>query len=344
MGRFLLGVDGGNSKTDYLLYTPEGDFVDVLRTGTCSHEAVPCGFDGMEYTMLSQLTELFNKNGISANDIAAAGFGLAGADLPHQIEELAKRIIKIGIKNFELNNDAILGIKAVLPGGIGLCAVNGSGTAVLGHDETDKTLQISGMGHITGDFAGGSYIFTRIFSRLYEFYYRFGQESSMYGEILDLIECRPENLPVFIGDYKKLRSYMQSTIQIANKHAKAGDSVACEIFDSVGLEIGKSCAGCISKLSFENMGNSENPIGIALVGTIWHKVDYPGMIGTLIKTAENFTQKKCNAILLNCPPAIGGVVWAKEILDGKTASTEFRKKVTMALTIEKYEQMVGIKA
>ena len=46
MKKFIIGVDGGNTKTDYLLYDTEGNFIDGVRSGTCSHE-VPSvgGFD-----------------------------------------------------------------------------------------------------------------------------------------------------------------------------------------------------------------------------------------------------------------------------------------------------------
>ena len=92
MKKYLLGVDGGNSKTDYLLFTTDGGFVDVYRTGTCSHEAFSTGFRGMEEAMREQLDGLFTRNNITADDIEAAGFGLAGADLPNQVSELRRRV------------------------------------------------------------------------------------------------------------------------------------------------------------------------------------------------------------------------------------------------------------
>ena len=36
--RYVIGVDGGNSKTDYFLFGVDGRFVDHLGAGTCSHE------------------------------------------------------------------------------------------------------------------------------------------------------------------------------------------------------------------------------------------------------------------------------------------------------------------
>ena len=74
MPKYFLGVDGGNSKTDYLLCTADGEFVDVFRTGTCSHERFDDGYDGMEKNMREHLAILFKRNNISVEDIASAGF------------------------------------------------------------------------------------------------------------------------------------------------------------------------------------------------------------------------------------------------------------------------------
>ncbi len=44
--KYVLGVDGGNSKTDYCLYTIEGDYVDLHKAGTCIHERFKNSFEG----------------------------------------------------------------------------------------------------------------------------------------------------------------------------------------------------------------------------------------------------------------------------------------------------------
>lgn len=83
--KFIIGVDGGNTKTDYLLYDTEGNFIDGVRSGTCSHE-VPSvgGFDGSYNIMKLRIEELLNRNHLSMDDIVAGAFGLAGVDAPFQ--------------------------------------------------------------------------------------------------------------------------------------------------------------------------------------------------------------------------------------------------------------------
>ena len=110
--KYVLGVDGGNTKTDYFLFDTEGNHVDSIRKGTCSHEALRDSFAGTKRVMSEHLSELFERNNITVEDIEGAAFGLAGADVVSQKIELNRVIKEIGFKNFQLENDGILGVKA----------------------------------------------------------------------------------------------------------------------------------------------------------------------------------------------------------------------------------------
>ena len=337
MQKYFLGVDGGNTKTDYLLCTVEGDFVDVYRTETCSHERFENGYEDMEQVMGKQLTHLLNRNGIDIESIASAGLGLAGADLPSQVTELKKRVKKIGLTCYGLSNDGILGIKAASDSGVGLCAVNGTGTVVVGIDKKGEILQVGGVGPLSGDYAGGGYISRQIISLLYDFYYRCGEDSIMFSQLMDLLKADPADMLTLVSNHALLSKHTVDIIQIGSNAAVAGDTVARGIFDTVGVTIGRSAAGCIRSLSFEGLGTSQAPIDIVLVGSIWHKIPYEGMQDSFMQTAMDLTGKHCRCITLQSPAATGGVLWAKEIADGTAVSAEYRKKLLETITIDRYE-------
>ena len=335
MKKYFLGVDGGNTKTDYLLCTVEGDFVDVYRTDTCSHECFDSGYDGMEQAMGQQLSHLLDRNGISVTDIVSAGLGLAGADLPSQVVELKKRVENIGLTCYGLSNDGILGIKGASDSGVGLCAVNGTGTVIVGIDEKGETLQVGGVGSMSGDAAGGGYISGQIISRLYDFYYRCGADSAMFPKLMELLNAKSEDMLTLVSDYDLLDKHTVDIIQIGAAAAVEGDAVAKSIFDAVGVSIGRSAAGCIRVLSFEK----SDPIDIVQVGSIWHKVPYKGMQASFLETAQSLSGKNCRLVTLQAPAAVGGVLWAKEIAGGAPVSAEYRSKLLETITMEKYEAL-----
>jgi len=334
MSKYLLGVDGGNTKTDYLLCTLEGDFVDVYRTGSCSHEVVD-GYDGMEQVMSNQLGELLKRNNASFADIAAAGLGLAGADLPSQEAELKKRVEKIGLKKYALSNDGILGIKGASNSGVGLCAVNGTGTVIVGIDESGNTLQVGGVGQISGDYAGGGHISRTFVALLYDFFYRCGEDCTIFPEMMELFNAKPEDLLAVVSDHDAIRKNMSKIIQLGARAACDGDIAAKVVFDDVGMSIGLSAAGCINNLSFKT-----DIIDIVLVGSIWHKTPYKGMQTVFKQTVEELSGRKCRCIVLKAPAAVGGVLWAKEIYEGKTVPADYRKKILDTITMDKYEESI----
>jgi len=332
---YILAVDGNNNKTDYLLCTMEGNFVDALR----ADKILINDFDSAEQSLKLQLGELLGRNSVSYASVVSAGFGLIGANLPSQITELETRIKKIGLTNFRVANNGILGIKAASNTGVGLCAVNSTSTLVIGSDERRQILQVGGLGFITSDFAGGTYIRDKIMAALYDFNYRCGENSEMFTPVLELLQV--DNLQTAISDNALLEKHNVNLIKIADKAAREGDKVAQTIFDEIGLSIGKSVAGCIKKMHFEILGKQlDNPIEIILIGTIWNKVIYPGMIRTFLETVQNFSGKICRAIPLKSPPAVGGILWAREIIS-KPASPEYREKLLNTITLDFYEKFLG---
>jgi len=339
MQKYFLGVDGGNTKTDYLLCTVEGEFVDVIRTPTCSHEHFEDGYDSMERLMREQLAPLFERNKIDVSHIQAAGFGLAGADLPGQYVELKKRVAAIGFTQYGLANDGILGVKGASDSGVGLCAVNGTGTVVLGINEKGDVFQVGGVGSMSGDAAGGGFLCNKIVTRLYEHYCCCGPDSTMFPELIELLGADPDDMLTTVTKYKETWSKTKEIIQIGAKAAVGSDPVAKAIFDGVGESIARCAAGCIRRLSFEKYGTDDLPIDIVLVGSIWHKVPYEGMKSSFLNTTQELSGKVCRLIKMDAPAAVGGVLWAKEIADNKQVDPGYRKNLLEAISIEKYEKL-----
>jgi len=257
--------------------------------------------------MRKQLGALFARNGIGAENIEAAGFGLAGADLPYQVTELKKRVKAMGFKKFEVANDGILGIKGACANGVGLCAVNGTGTVVIGTNERGDILQVGGIGYLSGDGAGGSHIRDRIIGALYAFYYRCGSDSSMFNDVLELLNTSPEGLPVVISEYEPLDAKMKEIIAIGARAAYDGDSVARKIFADVGKSIGQAAAGCIKKLGFSSS------VDIVQIGSMWHKLPNTGMNEIFLKTTEELSGRACRVVKFTETAALGGVKWAMSL-------------------------------
>lgn len=321
--KFLLGVDGGNTKTDYFLFTTDGQFYDAIRMGTCSHEALKDSYAGTKRVMGEHLATLFERHNISIDDIEAAAFGLAGADIASQKKELNRVISELGFKKFQLENDGILGVKAASPNGKGICSINGTGTVTVGVDDRGQFLQVGGVGYISGDEAGGSFIVRRTYQAVYDSFYRLGKKTILAKVLMDRFQI-PSNelfLDYIVHAYEQKSFGSTEIIKMVFQAANDGDEVAIEILEQVGLNLARSTAGCINNLHFDS------EVNVVLAGSVWSKATAPHMQNFFMNFVSQNVKPKCVFHVLNASPASGAVIWAMEIASGSYPSYEVREDI-----------------
>ena len=321
--KYVLGVDGGNTKTDYFLFDLDGKHIDSIRRGTCSHEALRDSFPGTKRVMTEHLNELFQRNNITVDDIAGAAFGLAGADVISQKIELNKVISEIGFKNFQLENDGILGVKAGSTTGYGVCSINGTGTVVVGVNEENEFLQVGGVGYISGDEAGGAFLVRRTFQAVYDSLYRMGDETTLKNRIFELYQISENKyfLDKIVELTEKRLIDRTTVIKLLFKEAAGGDKVAVGILEQAGTCMGLAVAGCINNLNFKGV------VPIVLAGSVWVKATTDHMLNAFKNVIKKHVNKECNYIMLNAAPASGAVVWALEIANGAMPSDDLRNEI-----------------
>jgi N-acetylglucosamine kinase-like BadF-type ATPase len=320
--KFLLGVDGGGTKTDYGLFTYTGKCMEYLHTGSRSHEILPGGFEAVEKQMLQDLRLILEKHNIEAKNVSAA-FGLAGIDTPWQQEQMEKILSKMAFADFVVSNDSILGVKAGCPSGVGVCSVNGTGTVACGINEQGETLQVGGIGMTTGDYGGGAFLAGLAINAVYSYYLRCGLYTTMVEPIMDLLEVgRPQDLleqvtHKFILD----RGLDQPLIHILMNAAMEGDDLAVDIVKTSAHEMAKSISGCIQNLHFLTTPD------LVLAGSIWTKVKNPLMMDFFVDYVHQYTGQRLEPIVLDVVPMAGAVIWALERAENKPATRAQRKSI-----------------
>lgn len=326
MNKYILGVDGGNTKTDYFLFTSDLKFVDHGRYKTCSHEALPDSFDGTYRVLKEVLTEFLGRNKLNISDISAACFGLAGVDTPFQKKMIEEKISLLGFTNFYVANDSFLGVKAV--GKAGVCSICGTGTSVGGIDEKGNYLQVGGIGAIVGDEAGGSWLARRAIRQTFDSMYRFGKPSMLDSFVMNelgvtdkyyLMESISEKLAKRQVNLEKI---CKQVFEFANQE----DEVSINILKEMADNLARSCGGCVVNLDL-----GENPL-VVLAGSVWAKGSCPVLVNEFKKLINEYTNKKCNVVVLDLPPATGAIMWAFELLNGDIPSNEEKRLIVEEIT------------
>ena len=319
MKKIVLGVDGGNTKTDYFLFTNHGEFIDFFRGPTCSHEQFKNGYVGAHDAMKKVFDWFLPKNNLKAKDIDAAVFGLAGVDTPTQKENLERVVESLGFKNYKVVNDSFLGVKAI--GISGVCSINGTGTSSGGIDDEGNYLQVGGIGAIVGDEAGGNYIGRCAIRAAYDECYRFGKPTSLTKIVMDYFKITDKYYlmdAISDGIVNRKIDYNYLNLQVF-KEASLGDEVSFEILKQIGENTARSAGGVINNLNFKGKVN------VVLAGSVWVKGNSEVMLEKFKEVILTNTKKDCNFITLNVPPATGAVIWALELANNKYPSEELKQ-------------------
>lgn len=127
---YLLGVDGGNTKTIALVAKPDGTIVGIARSGNSDIYAgrgiVPA-LDELDQAVAMALQQA----GIAPERILASAISIAGADWPEDFVLLEAAVRQRGYgQHVQIYNDAIGALRAGTPAGIGVVVACGTATAI----------------------------------------------------------------------------------------------------------------------------------------------------------------------------------------------------------------------
>lgn len=313
---YLLGVDGGNTKTLYLLSDTEGNILDRLETGTCSHEAVEGSFEGSRRELSRQLGELFGRNDIGIGDVAFSVFGLAGADFPRQKEKLAEIIRALGFHDFIVDNDGFLGLKAGSPDGTGICSINGTGTVTVGINRAGGRLQIGGLGGLSSDRAGAGYIAERGASLIYDMLFRLGKETCLKDLFFEAFGVADDNdFPLAATDALRTKEGVLLLNKLMERAEECGDAEVIAALKEIGRSLAFGVLGCARRLGMRGR------IPVVLAGSVWTKGGFCVMGSAFSEVLASERGCTFDCTILKQPPAEGAVLWALE---------EYRRRASAA--------------
>lgn len=321
--KYILGVDGGNTKTHYALFDSDANLINFIEAGTASHERFANGYEGMEAELKKQITRLVEEKGLTIEDIGYSVLGLAGADVKKQYTEIKKRLSEIGLTNFKVFNDAYLGVKAACIKGYGINSVNGTGTTCAGIDKTGRCLQIGGCGELTGDDAGGGYILQAVIRCVYESMFRCGQKTMMKEMVFELLNITDEETYLDAVYDQVLGGTIRHDAlpKIAFKAASQCDEVALRLLEDAGKETAKSVIGAYRRLNFLN----EDEITVVMSGSIYVKGENQILNDAFKREVTDSMDCKVTFHLLKEPPVAGAVIWALQEYYGSLDEKTYKK-------------------
>jgi N-acetylglucosamine kinase-like BadF-type ATPase len=309
MSKYILGVDGGGTKSQLALFNESGKCVNLSTCGTLNHECMAGSFEELGVVLPDMVLNLLKKSLIDVSDLAYGVFGIAGADTKAQHRYIAEIIQGTGIGNFTLYNDAFLGVAAGCPDGVGICAINGTGSTMAALDYSDKPFQLGGMGLFTDDCGGSTWYGEQVIGEVYNSLYKKRKPTLLKDMLFEhaFLEPTDDYLEVLIEKIDGTEVFMSDFNRFVFEAAAQGDETAFGILKRSAEHYAGGIAYLAESMDFPH----DKPLHVVFAGSVFVK-EKVQILPTLIKerVGELLNGREAGFFVLDTLPVAGAVLWA----------------------------------
>ena len=182
MIKYVIGVDGGGTKTEAVLVDTMGNVLSRVRGGSSNFQAL--GPDKLKEVLSSLLHEILRKATVPVSNVSKIYLGLAGAGRESDQQEIRQIFSDTEFKGLiEVNSDAIIALAGAFSNQPGIILIAGTGAICFGKNSQGDIIRSGGWGYLLGDEGGGYYIGKRaIIASLKDFDGR-GEKTSLKSVI-----------------------------------------------------------------------------------------------------------------------------------------------------------------
>jgi N-acetylglucosamine kinase-like BadF-type ATPase len=314
---FYLGVDGGGTKTSFILIDDQGRIISYTIKGSCYY--IQIQMDGFQKILKDGITEVCTKAGIGIREInysflGLPAFGEIEKDVP-LLESIVRNLLQSD--NFKCGNDVEAGWAGSLACHPGINLVAGTGAIGFGKDSFGKTARSAGWGYFCGD-EGSAYWLGRQLTSLFAKEADGREERTPLYDIVrqkfnisrdfDLISILYDNLMLKRDEIAKLAILVYQA-------AQQGDAKALALYDHAAYEHCLTVKSIIHQLHF----TAKEDILVSYSGGVFKAGEF-----ILDPLKRYLKEERVQLIKPVFIPVTGAALYAM-LLDGKTAGKQLTR-------------------
>lgn len=305
--RHYLGIDAGGTKTFCLVADETGRVTGFGRAGAGNYECG--GVEAARGEIDRASTIALEEAGISREDLAGIGMGIAGADLPEDYVMLDREIFTPlfdGIpRNFR--NDSMGGLRGGTKAPHGIVIACGTGCVCAGVNAAGAETRVGGINEEFGDLVSGTSIGLRGLQAVWQA----RDQVVPPTRLTDLFLARAgfDDVEAFFtaayrGEVRP--DSLEPMARLVFEAAAEGDGVACDILEWGGRYLGQMVCAAARRLDM-----LAEPFDVVMAGGVF-KGESPVLIDAMAMTIH----RGCPRARLVMPlfePVVGALLLGLEL-------------------------------
>jgi N-acetylglucosamine kinase-like BadF-type ATPase len=246
--RYLLGVDGGATKTLAAVLDLDQRTLHLGQAGPSNEDTV--GPRRAVQAMLAAADAAIEAAGIAATAVGAAVLAIAGTDTA----SLAAHLREVRPGRWLLVND-VLGAWATATGaGPGIAVISGTGSNVFGVGRDGSSWRAGGWGHLLGDEGSGYWLGVESIRAALRDREESGPPTALSDAVTAFFDAPSvEALASWVYSKPLSKGELAAFAKEAARVAEAGDEVARELYARGARELGRQVVTVIDHTSLDGV-------------------------------------------------------------------------------------------
>ena len=302
MTEFVIGVDGGGTKTHAVVASTSGQLLGFGHSGGSNWEGV--GLATMREEVAAAIAGALTPTGLTRSRCAGAAFALAGCDWPSDVEPMNDELAKLELGGpRSIVNDAYAVLRAGVTRGFGVASVAGTGGSTTGMNRTGQMFRTFAISY--GEGCGAHGLIHGALDAMARAHHGRCEHSAMTSRFLKTLGYA--TVPDLFEAVSRGREHgvSASLAPIVLDTANDGDEIAMGIAASVGSQHGADVVGVA-----RNLGMLNDDFEVVCSGGV-HRADSPSFRDAFAMAVASAAPRATISIL-RTPPVVGAVIMALE--------------------------------
>lgn len=250
---YYLGIDGGGTKTKYVLINEKLETVSECESSTIHIHQV--GVNGIKEELENNIKKICEQGKINITEIAHAFLGVPGyGESAEDKNKIDKAISEVMNVNYTVDNDAVNGWAAGTACKPGINIVAGTGSIAYGRNKKGQIERSGGWGPTIGDDGSAYWIGLKTINE-------YTKQKDGRAEKTILVDILEENynikyhfeiVDIVFNRIKLNRTEIAKFSKVCYLAAEKGCPAAIKIFDEVAVNLYEHIKSLADKLNFED--------------------------------------------------------------------------------------------
>ena len=315
MKRYVLGIDGGGTKTQALIVDEEGYVQGWGIGGPSNYDDV--GMEKAKAGVGEAVHMARQRASLPGTPFDSVFLGMAGVVSEKDravIHTIAQQLNLAGDQNIDVDHDCRIALAGGLSGRPGIVLIAGTGSSCYGQNTAGESWLAGGWGHLISDEGSGYWLgiqAMRCATASHD-----GRRHSILKELvqdhLQLTEMRDIMHRLYVMGMS--RAEVASLAPLVIRAAREGDQVALDLLDQGASDLAEIVNAVAVKLHFAGQDCE-----LALVGGLFNAGD---IVLSPLHVAVQKRLPDCRIVFAELPPASGAALLALKNLGVSLSITQ----------------------